>query len=147
MTTIAEITMTHSQREMRLLNTTMLLSDLTAPIYPTNDVSIDLYDHSQLYNDIRHAFRHFTPYLKRSKQTLRLRGGMKAMPSTSSEPKPILRDKKVDYKTIHKTPVSDRSVFAIPIAPEFYPTLEEFSDPFAYIAKIRHIGEQAGIVG
>ena len=33
-----------------------------------------------------------------------------------------------------------------PEAPVFYPTPKEFEDPLAYIAKIRHIGEQTGIL-
>jgi hypothetical protein len=36
-------------------------------------------------------------------------------------------------------------LFGLPEAPVFYPTADEFADPYAYIDKIRPVGERAGI--
>lgn len=47
-----------------------------------------------------------------------------------------LENSKSEYKRVD---------IVVPEAPTFYPTIEEFKDPLAYIDKIRSIGERAGI--
>lgn len=40
----------------------------------------------------------------------------------------------------------DNNYFNLPEAPTFYPTAEEFKDPYGFIESIKTIGEKSGII-
>eukprot|EP01125_Pyxidicula_operculata_P008638 TRINITY_DN2880_c0_g1_i2.p1 TRINITY_DN2880_c0_g1~~TRINITY_DN2880_c0_g1_i2.p1 ORF type:complete len:839 (+),score=148.47 TRINITY_DN2880_c0_g1_i2:75-2591(+) len=89
----------------------------------------------------------------------RFETGTTTLPVQASTDKHENIEVKIEHKIEHTTPVDTKSecdghqnnssntsgIFQLPLAPTFYPTAEEFQDPWKYLLKIKDEAKKSGI--